>query len=349
MMTIDFSHPINPENLHPETDFDIKVIQFLKEWYSEKPRVKVQTSGSTGKPKIFEIEKSRMLHSAKNTCDYLGLKKGDTALLCLPVEYISGKMMVVRAILQQLKLSTVTPSNEPLKGIKEKYTFCAMTPLQVENSISQLPFIEKLIIGGAAVAERLKKKIKGNPTQIFETYGMSETLSHIALKKLNPKEEEYFQLFNHIKISTDARNCLRIEAPDLHPEIIQTNDVVELKNHREFKFLGRTDHIINSGGAKIFPEVLESMAKKEISNEIVFIGLPDEKYGQKLVAVVEGNKSENTEQHILNLPYEKSFHKPKEVIFVQNIPRTANGKVNRLQLQTQLEKIHHNFTPIKKD
>jgi len=262
-MLFDFNN-LEINNLHPETDFEKKVIFFLKEWFSDSKTVKVQTSGSTGVPKVIEIEKEKMLNSAKMTCDFLNLKKGNTALICLPIEYISGKMMVVRSISRKLRLIISDPSLKSLENLNDSIDFCAMTPLQVENSLEKIHFIKNLIIGGASVSESLKKKISQtllpshSPTQIYETYGMSETLSHIALKKIYPSQDEYFSIFDDIEISTDERNCLKISAPQLNSEILQTNDLVEIKNQNQFKFLGRIDNVINSGGAKIFPEQLEA-------------------------------------------------------------------------------------------
>lgn len=331
---------LNFNELNSENDFEEKVISFLKNWFSDSKTVSVQTSGSTGTPKIFEIEKGKMRHSANMTCYFLGLKEGDTALLCLPVEYISGKMMLVRSLERKLNLLVEKPSITPLENVTEKIKFCAMTPLQVENSLDKIHLIENLIIGGAAVSEHLKKKIFENLStnnqqlsiKIFETYGMSETLSHIGLKEIYPHSEENFTIFEGVEITTDERGCLVISAPKLNSEILKTNDLVELKNKKQFRFLGRVDYVINSGGAKIFPEQLERLVKKEILNEVVFLGIPDEVLGQKLIAVVEGENDENLKSQILNLKFEKKFHKPKEIVFIEKIPRTPNGKVNRLEL-----------------
>ncbi|MBW3524608.1 AMP-binding protein [Chryseobacterium sp. NKUCC03_KSP] len=337
-MLLDFND-LEINNLHAETYFEKKVIFFLEQWFSDPKTVKVQTSGSTGVPKIIEVEKEKMLNSAKMTCNFLDLKEGDTALICLPIEYISGKMMVVRAITRKLKLIISDPSLKPLENLNENIDFCAMTPLQVENSLDKIHFIKNLIIGGAAVSESLKKKIaqtllpSNSLTQIYETYGMSETLSHIALKKTYPTQDEYFNVFDGIEISTDERNCLRISAPQLNSEILQTNDLVEIREGNQFKFLGRIDNVINSGGAKIFPEQLEALVKKEIPNEVIFLGIKDESLGQKLILIIEGFESENLKSQISNLKFEKSFHKPKEIIFVDKIPRTPNGKVSRIELK----------------
>ncbi|WP_343659774.1 AMP-binding protein [Chryseobacterium sp.] len=334
-MLIDFKN-LNINKLSFHTEFEKKVKTFLEEWFSEKTEVSVQTSGSTGVPKIFDIEKKKMINSAVMTCNFLGLKEGDVGLLCLPVEYISGKMMIVRSIERKLKLRIVDPSLKPMEHLEEEIDFCAMTPLQVENSLDQLHLIKNLIIGGAAVSESLKNKILhmnlSNSNRIFETYGMSETLSHIGLKQLMPNQEDYFTVFENVTISLDDRGCLKIFAPNVNAEELQTNDLVDIKNEKQFKFLGRIDNVINSGGAKIFPEALEALVKKVLPNEAVFMGLPDESLGQKLILIIEGKESDEIKRKISEIPFEKNFHRPKEIIFINEIPRTPNGKINRLEL-----------------
>ena len=342
-MFIDFTENINPESLSPQTEFEEKVISFLKEWYSSVPKVSVQTSGSTGIPKVFEIEKNKMLNSARMTCDFLNLKEGDTALLCLPVEYISGKMMVVRALKRKLRLIVATPTAKPVQNLEVNTDFCAMSPLQVENSLDQIHFIKNLNIGGAQVSQSLKNKIsqslkdKNTETTVYETYGMSETLSHIALKQIYPVSEEYFSVFKGIEIAWDERRCLKISAPALHPEILQTNDLVELKDDRHFKFLGRIDNVINSGGLKIHPEELESLLHRYIPREAAFLGVNDEKLGQKLVLVIEGEQNKDLTSQLDEAlkETEKTFsknHLPKSIHFIPVFPRIPNGKLNRKEL-----------------
>ena len=332
---IDFNN-LKTNNLHSQTEFEKKVILFLEKWLDDSKTVEVQTSGSTGVPKVFEIEKSKMLNSAVMTCNFLGLKAGDTALLCLPVEYISGKMMIVRSFERKMRLMISEPSLQPLKNLETEVDFCAMTPLQVENSLDKLHLVRNLIIGGASVSESLKKRISHFKTRIFETYGMSETLSHIALKQLTPQNEEYFTAFENVGISKDERGCLKIFAPNVNNEILQTNDLVDIKDKNQFKFLGRIDHVINSGGAKIFPEELEAIVKKEISNEVVFLGIADEILEQKLVLVIEGEGSDDLLTQISKIQFVKKFHKPKNIIFIDRIPRTPNGKVNRIELSKKI-------------
>lgn len=335
-MQLDFSKNINIESLFPENEFQEKVISFLQEWFSDSETVSVQSSGSTGKPKIFEVEKRRMLNSARMTCDFLGLKEGNSALLCLPVQYISGKMMLVRAIERKLKVIISEPSSAP--EISENIEFCAMTPLQIQNSLDKLHLIKNLIIGGASVSEKLKKEISStlqssnSPIRIYETYGMSETLSHIALKQISPIQDECFTILNDVEISVDDRNCLRIFAPKLNPEILQTNDIVELVNEKQFRFLGRFDNVINSGGVKIFAEELENLVKKHIDRDLVFLGKPDETLGEKLILLIEGKEDKNLKSQILNLKFENRFYIPKEILFLKKFPRAENGKILRKEI-----------------
>lgn len=334
-MKIDFSNQNLPI---PNSEFERQVISFIKEWFSDSTTVNVQTSGSTGTPKIFQIEKERMRHSANKTCDVLGLKKGDSALICLPIEYISGKMMVVRAMERKLKLVVKTPSTKPIADLNEQIDFCAMSPLQVENSLDKLYLLKNLIIGGASVSESLKvkiaQKLKNSKTQtrIYETYGMSETLSHIALKQIYPIAEEYFKVLDDVEISLDERGCLQIFAPKLNPDFLSTNDLIEIKNDKEFRFLGRIDNVINSAGLKIYPEQLESLVKKEIVNEVVFLGIQNDLLGQKLLLMIEGEENSIINQQLENVVYPSKNHQPKEIIWLANFPRIANGKVNRKEL-----------------
>lgn len=350
-MEIDTSNHRAFSTLTPQNEFQEEVLTFIQEWFSPSSTVKVQTSGSTGVPKIFEVEKEKMRQSARMTCDFLSLQKGDTALLCLPMAYISGKMMVVRALERGLKLKVETPTISPIKTNEGKIDFCAMTPLQVEHSLPQLPFIKKLIIGGAAVSEALIQKINQSYSAyqpsttscfVYETYGMSETLSHIALRQIYPPKDLYFKTLEGVKISSDSRGCLCIDAPSLNSEHLITNDLVDINTPRSFKFLGRVDNIINTGGAKVIPELLEALVKKEISREVLFLGLPDEVFGEKLIMVVEGERTREIEVLIDNFKFEKSFYKPKEVFYIPEIPRTPNGKVSRLDLKKYLLNITFN-------
>ena len=224
--------------------------EFLSEWNNGSDRVLVHTSGSTGKPKPMLVEKKRMLNSARITCDFLGLKPGDSALLCMSLDYIAGKMVVVRSIERHLHLISVCPSGHPLKDVNEEITFAAMVPMQVYNTLqvpeerARLCRIRHLIIGGGAIDEALEQKLKALPGDIaiWSTYGMTETLSHIALRRINGDEaSEWYQPFDSVKISQTDEGCLVIDAPQVCAEPLVTNDIVEIESYIYNKVIVATD------------------------------------------------------------------------------------------------------------
>lgn len=315
---------------------------FLDQWQNDSPKVEVKTSGSTGTPKLIGVEKKFMAASAKKTCDFLGLKVGDSAVVCLPTDYISGKMMLVRGIVRGLEMLTAVPSLKPLETLDQEIDFVAMTPLQAENSLAKLPLVRKIILGGAGVSSTLKEKIYNElgplaKSEIYETYGMSETLSHIALRQIFPKEQKYFQAMAGVLLSRDGRGCLVISAPDIGVENLVTNDLVEFQNPNEFQVVGRFDNIINSGGGKVLPETLEEILRPFLKTDFAMTGKRDDSLGEKLVLVVAGDFSSTEkklmEERLKMVPWEKGWHRPKEIIFLEKIPRTETNKIARAQLK----------------
>jgi O-succinylbenzoic acid--CoA ligase len=217
----------------------------------------------------------------------------------------------------------VEPASNPLKENTKIYDFVAMVPLQVENSIDQLINIKKLIIGGAKINENLKKQLLVLPNLIFETYGMTETITHIAAKKI---DENYFSVLPNVTISIDSRNCLLIEVPRISDSKISTNDVVKIINDFEFELLGRIDNVINSAGVKLFPELIEMKLANKIKTRFFVIGIPDNQYGEQLALVIEGNPFPfDTTFFNELLPFEK----PKVIYFVPNFIETESGKIKR--------------------
>lgn len=329
--------------LDNEKEFKEKIDFFLKEWDSDSKEVAVRTSGSTGAAKTLSVEKIRMLKSAKRTCDFLGLEEGDSALICLPIEYISGKMMVVRALERGLTLFATSPSLTPLRALNHRVDFCALTPLQAEHSVADLWKVSNILIGGAGVSTMLQGKMQHalsgckEEVRIYESFGMSETLSHIALKMLYPKKQEYFTLLEGITISTSHEGALTIEAPELTSSTLYTTDRVEIISEGKFRFLGRLDHVINSGGVKIHPEELESFIKEHTERELAVSALPDPLLGQRLVVVVQGKEEPAVRAQILELPFSQRYLRPKEVFFTECLPLTPNGKINRMELARWLE------------
>lgn len=299
---------------------------FLCDWFSNNDFVEVKTSGSTGKPKIIRLEKRLMINSALATGAFFNLNEGDTALLCLPAEFIAGKMMLVRAMVLGLHLDFTAPSSNPLKENNSCYDFCAMVPLQVENSLDILHQISKLIIGGAAVSLNLKNKLKSLNTKIYETYGMTETITHIAAKTLN---DECFKVLPDVSVSRDKRGCLLIKAPKISKKEVVTNDIVEIHSDSSFRWLGRFDNIINSGGVKLIPEEIEKKLSAVIHGRFFVAGVSDETLGQKLILVVEGKEASNLKKDLSVLPSLKRFELPKSIHFIPQFKETGSGKINR--------------------
>ena len=328
---------------------------FLSEWNNDSDRVLVHTSGSTGKPKPMMVEKKRMLNSARITCDFLGMKPGDSALLCMSLDYIAGKMVVVRSIERHLHLISVSPSGHPLKDVNEEITFAAMVPMQVYNTLQvpeereRLSRIRHLIIGGGAIDAALEQELQSLPSDIaiWSTYGMTETLSHIALRRINGDEpSEWYQPFDSVHISQTEEGCLVIDAPQVCAETLVTNDIVEIEPYiynkvekLRFRIKGRKDNVICSGGIKIQIEEVETLLKPHLENPFMLAKKKDEKFGEIAVLLTEDEdikKVEATVRRLLSDESEKSSdHKkykywiPKEFRYVEHLPLTETGKPKR--------------------
>ena len=327
---------------HPhEKDFG----DFLLNWIDKESTVQVKTSGSTGMPKMIVLEKQHMVNSALATGKFFNLEAGDSALSCLSGAYIAGKMMLVRAMILGLELDWVEPSTTPLLGNDKTYDFCAMVPLQLDNSLGQINRIKTLIVGGAPLSKSLKEKVQNVKTRIYETYGMTETISHIAVKKVNHVNavgsrqpvrqagvvENYFSILPNVSITTNERDCLVIHAPDINFEPVVTNDIVNIISETQFEWLGRYDNVINSGGVKLIPEQIELKLASILKSRFFVTGIPDEKLGQKLILLVEEN-NENYEllEKAKSLETLEKYEIPKDIFFVKNFIETENGKISRM-------------------
>ena len=320
---------------------------FIDEWNNDSAYVEVKTSGSTGEPKRMLVEKRRMLNSARITCDFLGLKPGDTALLCMSTDYIAGKMMVVRSIERGLKLIEVEPCGHPLDikhltlNIKHsqfsifnfQFDFAAMVPMQVYNSLQvpeekeRLMAIRHLIIGGGAIDEAMEAELRTFPHAVWSTYGMTETLSHIALRRISgPEASEWYMPFPTVKLSTTDEGCLVIDAPEVCAQTLTTNDIVELKSDGRFRIRGRKDNVICSGGIKIQIEEVEQILKKYMRVPYIISKRKDEKFGEIVVLLTEGDTAEAQTICEQVLP---KYHQPKVYLHVNQIPLTETGKPAR--------------------
>ncbi len=299
---------------------------FILDWFDSKSYVELKTSGTTGAPKIVRIEKQAMVNSAIATGNFFDLQPGNKVLHCLPCKYIAGKMMFVRGLILGLDMDLVEPSSNPVVKSDVKYDFVAMLPMQVQNSIGKLKNVKKLIIGGSKINNELVKELSTLKTQVFETYGMTETLTHIAAKNI---KEEVFSLLPNINIAQDERNCLVIDAPGIAAESVVTNDLIKLVGDRQFVLMGRIDNVINSGGIKLIPEQIEDKLTSKINARFFVAGMPDQVLGEKLVLVVEGEK-QNLDDAIFD-DLDK-YEKPKDVFFVSKFVETDNGKVKRKEI-----------------
>ncbi|HEX8562163.1 MAG TPA: AMP-binding protein [Flavobacterium sp.] len=307
-------------------DFEQAVGDFLLDWFDGKSYIEMNTSGTTGKPKLIRVEKQAMVNSALATGDFFDLEPGDKALHCLPAKYIAGKMMFVRGFILGLDMDFVAPDSHPLQNNSTVYDFAAMVPLQAQHSLDALHNVKKLIIGGVRIDKTLEEELLKLPTKVYETYGMTETITHIAAK---PVGESAFTVLPHVTISYDDTNCLVIHAPRISEEVIVTNDMVELVNENQFVFLGRADNIVNSGGIKHLPEQIEAKLSGKIDRRYFITGMADPVLGEKLVLVVEGTPYEIDSAVFSNLG---KYEKPKDIVFVPEFTEVGNGKVMRKEV-----------------
>ena len=308
-------------------DFEHAAGAFLLDWLDEKNVVLVKTSGSTGHPKTIQLNKESMVNSAMATAQYLGLEPGDSALHCLPSQYIAGKMMLVRALVLGLEIDLVIPTSQPVFDYNKHYRFCAMLPMQLQSTLIHLQNIDILIVGGSPVSIDLITAIQDLKTKVFATYGMTETVTHIALKSLNKGiEKPFFETLPNVVISQDERDCLVIEAPRVTSEKILTNDIVKLHSATTFEWLGRFDNVINSGGLKLFPEQIEAQLKGKIKSHFFMASEADDTLGQRLILVVE---SDDTSLDKFVFEGLSKFEIPKNIYAVSKFVRTETGKIQR--------------------
>lgn len=322
----------------PISEYDQKVFDFCEKWSSGQQEFILKTSGSTGEPKPIILTRFQMEASAKLTGKTFNLKLHDNALVCLNVDYIAGIMMLVRGMVLGLKLTIIEPTSNPLENLEnQNFDFAAFVPLQLqkilknENHIKVLNKMKAIIVGGAAVNEVLEKDIQQLTVPIYSTYGMTETVSHIAIRRLNgANRSDRFQVLDGVKIGIDHRNCLNILSDASNNEMVQTNDIVEIIDENQFKLIGRFDNIINSGGVKIQLEKVEKIFEEFITeNRFFAYGIDDEILGQKLILVVEGEHFEKEKALIPTLKSLLKYEIPKQIFTVKNLSETPTGKIDK--------------------
>ena len=321
-------------------EIDPDIFYFLKFWKSNNESILVNTSGSTGKPKKIVIQKKSLINSAKATLDYFNISNNSKFHCCLPAKYIGGKMMLIRALINNGEIILTKPSRNVARNLDIKIDFSAMTPMQVKCSINENGFknIKKLIIGGGSLSYQLEKKLIKNSNKYYHTYGMTETLSHIAVRPINSLVNNLeYNCLNHVEIKTNKNGNLVVKSPKLNIQSLTTNDIVQITGLKEFKYIGRRDNIINSGGLKINPELLEKELGKTINNEGFFIDkIPDESLGEKVILIaLKSIGAEKIKEALKQIKDQKKI--PKLMILSNQFYYTPNNKIDRKK--TKLESL----------
>lgn len=320
---------------NPKTEsWEKEIFRFIVEWFYDNDKIKVNTSGSTGKPKPINLLKKNMKLSAKNTLEFLKLKRGDKALLCLPAEYIAGKMMIVRALSGGLDLHYSKPVLN--LELNDTYDLTAVIPSMISginenNGPEGLEKVKNILVGGSGIPTQIENKLKNLKNNIFHTYGMTETITHIALRKINGDDKsEYFTAFNKVNLSKTDDGRLIIDYPEIGINHLVTNDITELISDKKFKILGRSDNIIISGGLKINPELVEKELSNIIESDFFVFGIPDKNLVNKPIIFVEGVSKFNIIDicNYLENKVIKHFI-PKKIVAVKSFNRTKSGKIIR--------------------
>lgn len=335
-------------NTSEEQDFYTDVVNFLLEWFDDTDTVLVHTSGSTGEPKPLHLQKKHMMNSAKLTCSFFDLDKDSTALLCMPVRYIAGKMMLVRAILAQLSLTVSVPSSRPLKNLTTAFDFIAVVPLQLYTSLDNELDVQKInacrfvLVGGGAISSELLTRIEPLENAVYSSYGMTETVSHIALRKLNGSDaSDYYRALPNVKLSLSDEGTLLIDAPLVSNEILQTNDSVEFNALGEFKVLGRIDNIINSGGIKLQIEKIEEKLQNLFDTPYVITSVATSRLGGAVTLLLSSNRYNLGELQDKMKEVLSTYELPKYIFYIENIPLTETKKVDRAACKALANKLYN--------
>ena len=294
----------------------------------DKKDLKVQTSGSTGSPKTIELPYSTIKASAEKTNEFFGLNENKTSMLCLSPNTIAGKMMIARAYFGGYEIICQEPNSNPLEHSERHFDFIAMVPLQLKASLKHMLTMQwqpQILIGGGPIPDSVKKELIRNDLTLYHSYGMTETASHVAIKTVNADSPDYYVAVNGVRFRTNENQQLIIDSPDLGVENLVTNDCVELLSPTTFRWLGRSDFVINSGGVKIHPEVLEKKWNEILDSAMFLCSEPDETLGERLVGYFEGEEI-NLDQSVIK----SSFHVyeiPKAYYLVSKFERSESGKI----------------------
>jgi O-succinylbenzoic acid--CoA ligase len=325
---------INTKNIRSQAYIQ-DIIRLKERWFSKDPNFLVQTSGSTGQPKTISLQKEHMGNSARATLKFLNIEEGSQALLCLPIDKIGGIMMFVRAAEANLDLTILEPSSKPFDLLEENVNFAlsAMVPLQISQSLAQLQRAGKLIAGGGPLSPRLIRQIIENKAQLWHSYGMTETISHIALRQISPVLADAFKVLPGVTISLNEQSCLTISAPAIGVEKLETKDLAQLIGEDQFLWKGRLDNVVLSGGLKLYPEELEQ--KIDLSKNFILAGRDNPNLGQELLLIIESEQPLDEQHRIAALARLDRLERPKKILYLKSFIYTSNGKIKRSETLSQ--------------
>jgi len=324
---------------YDDTSRKEEVTSFIKSWGNDEKVIAIYTSGSTGKPKNIELAKEKMLISARKTLEYFKIEEGSSALLCLSLETIAGKMMLVRSLIGGLKLHVVTVSTNPILALKNPIDFVALVPMQLEAAVDtafeKLKSIKTILVGGAPVSEELIQKLKDKKITVFQSYGMTETISHVAIRKIGFETEEYYEALPGITFSSDEQRLI-IDYPEVLSEKLRTNDCVNLIDSKHFQYLNRYDFIINTGGIKVNPEEIELKLKPLLKQAFFIWFMKDVHLGQKIVLVVQEKLNLKLKKkdftHYLN-----KYEIPKNYCQIKDFVLSKSQKIDRIKTMQTID------------
>jgi O-succinylbenzoic acid--CoA ligase len=324
---------------HISEPWQENIYLFLVGWYSNKESFEIISSGTTGQPKAGEFSRNALISSAQITIETFDLKPGDTLLMCLPTKFVAGKMMLVRAIVGKMKLFAAAPKSNPIKELNNAIDFAAFTPHQMHHIIKESPekldLIKKVIIGGSPVSDALKNRLLTFNPVFYETYGMSETLTHLAIRPLHDNSD-LFTVLKGFEIDSDETGRLVVDADHLADCPIATSDIVEIIEPNKFRWLGREDNVINSGGVKLFPAVIERKLSPLIDTNFIIGKQQDNELGERVVLFIEGEQLSDDTLDLLKTAFAKSLDKyeiPKKIYYLTKFPRNKNGKIIKSEIE----------------
>lgn len=343
-----FSYESIKQTDNPHTSlngYEARVLELLRQWLTGAQEFGLRTSGSTGQPQLITLKRRQLAASARRTGDYFDLGPGDRALVCLNCEFIGGKMMLVRGLERDMHLTVVEPHADPFTEVPAdaKFDFAAFVPLQLRavlaaGGAARLDNMRAILVGGASVGPSLLQEIQQLRVPVYLTYGMTETASHMALRRLNgPEASAHYRVLPGLHLGQDERGCLTVRGDVTDDKLVVTNDRIDLLDKHTFDWLGRVDFVINSGGVKVQAEKVEqvldvALAELGQSRRAFVAGRPDERLGQAITAYVEGAPlATAAEKHLLGLLAARlgKYEVPKAVVYVPAFRATASGKLDR--------------------